>query len=488
MKPRDYQERGIELAVNAAQTPASRLMLVSPTGTGKSVVAIGVQREVEGSVILTPSKEIIRGFKAKDPNCEIYTYVKYRNMLMDGHPLASLLIFDEGHRATESTSITTADILAITPDAPAVALTASPFRGTAKSTEHLRELWGEPVVLLSIRDAIERGYWQMPRLSVVPLLNDDQMEIRNGQFVISSVNDGTQSRLESLIKTIREWRCGPTIVTLPSTECVRAVEMIMGDEVCSIIQDTSDADRTAAYEACKSGEKILLQIFALSIGVDIPELRTLIDARPTLSPVNFLQLFGRLTRPFDYSKRYVCLNRNLERFAYLLEGMVPMSKIGESQEAFGGPSERMAYKTLGLEAVGRFKPIPVPLLGGATAASYMLQTLTPDRKLKEYLLLCLPNFQKPVIFSRLNSEAKWVDGLPERKWGRWVVENDLPDDFCGYKTSPARGELSEKQKAFWRRSAGHRGLDPEACDDMERRQFPILPALLDTKLSLKGIA
>jgi hypothetical protein len=327
----------------------------------------------------------------------------------------------------------------------------------------------------------------MPELSIVPLLNDDELKVQNGQFVISSVNDGTQSRLESLIKCIRDNRRGPTIVTLPSTECVRAVELIMGDEACSIIQSTSTADRTEAYEACRNGDKVLLQIQALTRGVDIPELQTLIDAKPTLSPVAFLQLFGRLTRPYDCDKRYVCLNRNLERFAYLLEGMVPMSTIGESQEAFGGVSSRMASKTLGLEAVSRFKPIEVPLESGVTAAMYMLQSLDGDRKLHEYLLLCLPTFEKPVVFSRLNSEAKWVDGMPTRKWGKWQIEKGLPDDFCGYKTSPARGDLSEKMAAWWERSAASRGLDPNAAENLQRRQFPILPALIETKLSLKGV-
>ena len=265
--------------------------------------------------------------------------------------------------------------------------------------------------------------------------------------------------------------------------------MIMGDEVCSIIQSTPDKERDVAYEACRKGEKILLQIMALTTGVDIPELQTLIDARPTLSPVSFLQLFGRLTRPYPCTKRYICTSRNLERFAYLLEGLCPLSVVGESQQSFGGMSVRSASKTIGLEAVGRFKPIPVPLANGVNAAMYALQTLTAERKLKEFLLLCLPNFQKPLIFSRLSGQAKWNEAtaVPERAWGKWQIEKTLPDDFCGYKTSPQRGNLSDKQIAWWERSAAHRGLDPAAAADMERRQFPILPALMNTRLSLKPL-
>lgn len=213
----------------------------------------------------------------------------------------------------------------------------------------------------------------------------------------------------------------------------------------------------------------------------------MIDARPTMSPVLWMQTFGRLTRPFDCAKRYVACNRNLERFAYLLDGLVPMSKIGEAQEAFGGISERSATASIGLEAVGRFKAIPVPIDGGVTAAMYVLQTLSDDRKLHEYILLCLPNRAKPVVFQRKNGAAKWVDGVAERTWGKWVMKANIPEDFIGYKTNPQRGELSDKQKAWWSREAKRRGLDPSAAGDLERRQFCILPALFDTKTSLRSL-
>ena len=483
---RPYQERGVALAV-ASVAPASRLMLGAATGTGKSFIALSIQDAVPGAVILTISNEIIRGFKDKNPDCEVYTYVKYRNMLMNGHDLPPLIICDEAHTVTEVTSVTMGDILAIAPEVSAVALTATVFRGTPAGTDQLRETWGTPEILISIKDAVRQGFWQMPELKVVGLLDDDELKVVNGQFQISSIQDGTLSRMESLIECIRREKCGPTVVSLPNTECVRMVEMVMGDEVCSIIQDTKTADRTKAYESCRTGEKVLLQIKAITTGVDLPWLQTLIDAHPTLSPVMFLQHFGRLTRPFPCAKKYVCTNRSLERHAYLLDGMAPMSIIAESQEAFGGFSERSTTKTVGLEAAGKFKIIPVPLDNGVTAGMYALQTLTEDRKQKEFVILCLPNHAKPIVFSRLNGKAKFVNGMPQRSWGRWRTENRLPDDFCGYKTKASGGELSDKQKAWWERSAAHRGLDPSVANDITRREFGILPVLMDCKLSLKAL-
>lgn len=486
---RDYQERAVEIGYSSL-APGSRCLIASPTGSGKSYMQLALRDKVPGSVIVSPSPEILRGYEEKAGSSEgLYTYVKLRNLLIDGMNPPSLIICDESHMATDTTSLTVGDIVAVCPEVPLVGFTASPFRGTPKGTQALREFWGDPHVVLNVAEAVKRGFWQMPELSIVPLLDDDQLVISNGEFSIQSVNDGTQSRLESLIKTIRDHRNGPTVVNLPSTECVRALQMIMGDEVAAIVQDTPDKERQEAYERCRTNQSVLLQIRAISVGVDLPWLQTMIDARPTLSPVLFLQTFGRLTRPFDAVKRYVCCNRNLERFAYLLDGLCPLSVVGESQAAFGGMSVRAASKTLGLEAVGRFKPIPVPLANGVNAAMYALQTLTNERKLKEYILLCLPNFQRPIIFSRLSGQAKWNEetAVPERAWGKWGIEKELPDDFCGYKTSPQKGNLSDKQIAWWEKAAAHRGLDPTAAPDLERRQFCILPALMNAGLSLKPL-
>ena len=491
---RDYQQKAVDLALESL-APGSRLLLVSPTGTGKSFMELTLKASVPDSVILSPSEEILRhyasdlGVPLKDREAHgLYTATAFRNRLMDGMDLPSLIIVDEAHGYTDTTSVVTSDILAICPDTPAVGFTATAFRGTPTGTEALKGLWGSPQVVLSLTEAVRRGYWQMPSLSIKPLLDDDQLTVVNGEFQISAVNDGTQSRMESLIKIIRDEREGPTVVNLPSTEVVRTVEMIMGDEVCSITQSSTRPERDAAYAACESGEKILLQIRAISVGVDMPWLQTMIDARPTMSPVLFLQTFGRLTRPYPCAKKYVVLNRNLERHAYLLDGLAPMSVIGESQEAFGGFSERATAKTIGLEAAGKFKIIPVPLANGVTAGMYALQTLNGKREQLEYLLLCLPNFQKPIVFSRKNGKAKWKpNGLSERAWGKWSVSDQLPTDFVGYRTNSSTRELSDKQKAFWERSAGHRGLDPEVANDISRREFAILPALLDSRLSLKEL-
>lgn len=492
MKLRPYQQRGVEAAL--ALQPGQKLLASAPTGTGKGVIQQAVKTAFPSSVILSPSLEILRSYADRwgipVSKCEdngLYTPTAYRNRLMAGLEPPEMIIYDEAHHINEITSTVTADIMAIAPLARHFGMTATPYRGTPRGTQQLIEMWGPPLILLNIAQAVADQYWQMPQLHIEPLLDDDQLVIVNGEFQIQSVNDGTANRIDSLVACIRKWRNGPTMVCLPSTVMVDICEAKMTGEVVRITQDTSEADRKAAYDACQAGTHVLLQIKAVSEGVDLPWLQTVVDARPLLSPVAWLQTFGRLTRPFPAVKHYVCTNRNLERHAYLLDGMAPMSKIAEAQAAFGGMSERAAGKTIGLEACARFKPIPVPLHGGCNAATYMLQTVGEDRRLREYLILCLPNHPEPVTFSRTNGAAQWVEGMPQREWGKWKIERRLPEDLVGYRSSPQTGSLSDKQKEFWQKYAEGRGLDKAAAGELKRRQFPLLPALLDTRLTLRGL-
>jgi hypothetical protein len=84
---------------------------------------------------------------------------------------------------------------------------------------------------------------------------------------------------------------------------------------------------------------VLISVRVLGEGVDLPWLRRIVDARPTTSPVLFLQHLGRITRPGPGTPEYICTNRNVERHAYLLAGLLDNLSLAAA-EAFKGPSKR----------------------------------------------------------------------------------------------------------------------------------------------------
>ena len=118
-----------------------------------------------------------------------------------------------------------------------------------------------------------------------------------------------------------------------------------------VVGGTPGEQRRAAFAATAARRAALVQVSVVSEGVDLPGLRRLVDCRPTLSPVYWLQCLGRIRRPVPSGEpppEYICTNRNLSRHCYLLEGMLPLAAVREAQGAFETPSRRMGIRVVGL--------------------------------------------------------------------------------------------------------------------------------------------
>jgi hypothetical protein len=299
---------------------------------------------------------------------------------------------------------------------------------------------------------------------------------------------------------------------------------------------------------------VLVTVRVLGEGVDLPWLRRLVDARPTLSPVMWLQQLGRITRPKECecvpgsrpcaattgggsgsgsgagsgsgtgagtgsgsgsgsgagagagagaggscgcgaTPIYIATNRNYERHAYLLGGVVPRASVAAAQKAFERPSTRTAARALGLERLRRFKAIPLPLVGGVTGHMYSL-FIPGARETRELCALVDPQDAVPLLAERVNRFAgeggctcgtkdprKHADGCPqERVYGKWV-RCAPTEELEGYQTSRV-GPASERQNDWWKRSASGYGLDPDA--EVTARQIPALAVLRDLGLRMGG--
>jgi hypothetical protein len=250
-------------------------------------------------------------------------------------------------------------------------------------------------------------------------------------------------------------------------------------------QKTSAKDRAAAYASCKAGHSVLLSIKVLNEGVDFPWLRRLIDARPTLSPVAWLQLIGRVMRPGSIHPEVICTNRNLERHAYLLQGAVPRTVIAAAQEAFEKPSKRAGMRQIGLEALKRFKAIPLPLDGGAVGAMYCVHSIAEDGVKTEYVTLLDPTGVAPIVATRkIQALQPGEEKRSKGHYGKWSLCS-MPLEFSGFATSQPRGSFSGPQKTWWERDARRYGLEPNP-DKLTRRQFQALPVLANTRMHLLG--
>lgn len=491
---RDYQTAGVEFCESVLRGPrGSRAVLAGPTGCGKSYVEREVQRRLgAGCWLVTPRLEIARGILKKAGadassaaalvrSCwehRVVTPVRFLNALLRGDvPEVGQLVLDEGHHAPAGTW-EKVQLLCGMP--PAVVLTATPYRGTVHGTKAFLAEWGEPTWMVTLREAAARGDVSVPRCDVLPLVDDDTVEIAaSGEFDVQQVVSAYSDRLSDLADASMRWHSGlwdrPTVFALPSAELAKRLAgefQRRGAGAVAVVAATPDAERRGAWAALIARAAAVCQVAVMGEGVDLPVQR-LVDARPMMSPVAWMQQFGRVTRPSPEPPEYWATNRNLSRHCYLLEGLVPPSAVAKSDEAFGAPSRRSGYRALGLEAVGRFRAAEVKLLDGCTASLYFLVDVSNSR-VREIACFLHPSAPDPVWAERVHGTR--ADG--SRDWGRWQ-RCTAPQELRGFQSAPPR-EPTEKMLAWWARSAAARGIDPK--QRVTRKNFAALPLMMDLGL------
>lgn len=498
--PRYYQELCRDSALQfIVDDPDTWHLFKSPTGTGKSFMILMIMEAVPDAIAVTPRVEIIAdflgklGYDTEDLSDEqflriadsygLFTPIRLRNLLAKGELpfLPSLLIVDECHHDLADSY---QDIVMYLNGVPKVGVTATPYRGTPRDTARFLEQWGNVVhEVLTLPEACEQGYCSFPDATIWPLVDDDIIEVSNGEIKASAADKIITDRLDALVDRVKKAgfyckrsKCWDraTMFAFNTRNLVHAFVQRMQKEgipVAAITDATPRKDRTAIFDSVERCNKALVQIDVVSEGVD-RKFRRIIDSRPTMSPRKWVQQIGREMRPIEMCKEcknqslhpseytcscepppeYICCCRNLERHGYLMEGMLPISTIKEAQEAFGKPSKRAGMRALGMEGFGKFLPIPVETVSGLTCTTYNLIHMEQFKR-TEYFAIIHPNYVEPVFGQR---ESHVVGG--EMRWGRWRAVESLPD-LKGCHTAK-EFPLTETQRTRWNELAEKVGLNP----------------------------
>lgn len=547
---RPYQEQLVDDALahveycatmNPQAEPSARRILYSmPTGTGKGTAELallatlrsgwiagepgggqdaGDLRRARDAWIFTPSLDVLRGYlercgadretvetASEDKLAEmgraifVTTPTRAQRLInQQERPVPEVILYDEVHHAIEGNDVS-GTLMAYAPLSTWIGFTATPYRGTPKGTAELNEAWPNQVEALTIPQAIALGAWALPRFEVVPLVDDDTITVSAGDFQAKSAGKLVGSRVAAVAALVRErWDVDPMTARVPTTVCMPNTETAgllveeldrIGVPARRVGADTSAKDRALAYAECREGRGVLVSVKVISEGVDFPWLGRIIDARPTLSPVAWLQLVGRITRPKAYRPEYICVCRNLERHAYLLQGAVPREAVAQAQQAFEAPSKRAGMRSVGFEALARFKPIEMPLVDGVKGTMFTLYSTDENGVTTEWVALLDPVSEQAVTARRLVQPANPDGSRASSAWGKWE-RAPIPESLEGFATSQRSGELSDKQRAWWERAAARFGLDPAAAritgrGKITQRQFACLPVLSDLRASMRG--
>lgn len=319
---RPYQVKGYEDCRARLRQGIYKILLVIPTGGGKTTVASHFIHSAtsKGSrvLFLAHRKELIDQASGrlddegidhgiiKAGNKRYYplqpvqvgsvqTLYRRQHQL----PAADVIIIDEAHHVNGSSYL---EILKHYPDAVILGLTATPFRMDGSGLGNVFNTLVAPVTLQELTD---QGYLVPARAFTTPLEPDwSAVRIKRGEFENAGVEKVVNNtRLVGDIYA--QWKKHAdgrqTVIFAHSLQhALRIKENFLAHGVPAdyLDADTEDAQRDQVLARLASGElRVVVNMGILTEGWDCPSVSCVVLARPTKSCGLYLQMAGRALRP-----------------------------------------------------------------------------------------------------------------------------------------------------------------------------------------------
>lgn len=325
--PRGYQARAVnELRAEIARG-ARRVLLVAPTGAGKTLTASLVIRsaiEKGGDVLVLAHRselldqmyatcervgiprawlQVIRGGdKRRNPGARVHvaSVDTLRNWVGTGRlPKVRVIIIDEAHRSAAAGYV---KIREAYPDAIVIGLTATPWRLDGKA---LDALYDASVVVASIPELVAQGALVPVRCFTHPKGPDlSGVKTKGGDFDQEQAASVMRSRilLGSVVEEYLRRASGRAAFGF-ACNVAHAQELAQvcrdaGITSVAIHGESEERERRAALDGLRDGSvKIVWNAALFTEGTDVPQVKCVILARPTLSKALAFQMLGRGMRP-----------------------------------------------------------------------------------------------------------------------------------------------------------------------------------------------
>jgi DNA repair protein RadD len=322
---RDYQRSALEGVRTELRRGHKRVVLVAPTGSGKTTIASEMIRSAEAkgnSVLFVAHRRelieqavarlaehgidagvIMAGHKPKDRATQV---ASIQTLVRRENPPASVVVVDECHHARAKTYAETLDAY---PDAAVIGLTATPWRSDGLG---LAELFRAVVVAATPKQLIASGHlcdyagkrYIAPDLTGVRTVAGDYEE--RGLAIACSA----AQVVGDIVGKYCEHAMGKRAVLFASSidNSKHLVALLKERGIkAEHLDHTMGSERAGIVARVRSGETTLISnVGILTEGVDIPELQVAILARPTKSLALYLQMVGRVMRPkADGSKAWL---------------------------------------------------------------------------------------------------------------------------------------------------------------------------------------
>lgn len=319
MELRDYQISAVERVRTAFREGRRRVILASPTGSGKTTMSGELVRlaRARGRHVLwiAPSKEtldqcserlaaiglshgIIKAGVKPSPG-EALQVASIQTLCRRTKPPAEIVFVDECAHALARTW--TALILSY-PNAALVGMSAFPARLDGRG---LGALFDEIITVATPRQLIEKGWILDPKLFVPDTPNLKGVHVSKGDYNNAELEAVMlQSRLVGNI--VETWqRLAGNQITVGFATSIKHSQALTERFVSAGIAaehldgGTPAEERRAVLDRLRSGQtRVLWNVGVLCEGWDLPSLAVCILARPTKSQGLVLQQVGRVMRPY----------------------------------------------------------------------------------------------------------------------------------------------------------------------------------------------
>jgi superfamily II DNA or RNA helicase len=371
---RPYQSLAVQNLRLSLAGGVRREMLCSPTGSGKSEMGMAMVKGalakgkrvaflcnrvhlVEQTSRRFTEAGIAHGVIQGENTTRVYEnalIASIQTVARRGLPDVQLLIIDEAHTVAGSKEYRA--VIAAAKGIPVIGLSATPYaRGLGKHYDELGgPLFEHMTVAATIPELIEAGY--LVDVDVYAPSEPDMTGIKQarnafGDLDWTDADVGRAANKPELVGDIvTHWlrlaRGTPTVCFAANiAHSKHIVERFCAAGVPAEHLDCycDDEERQEILRRMESGETLVISnVGILTAGWDMPACRTLILARPTRSLTCYIQMAGRVLRPFPGKEKALILDHSgtVTRLGFPTESQPLELDDGTPKDVKGGQEER----------------------------------------------------------------------------------------------------------------------------------------------------